>query len=174
MSLVRSILPIDRLHDVLLLTPFEDHAEEDSKLYDKILATYNKPPRIEPSMELYAPYAARATWRLFRTIDSVHLLHETTEDIMSDADIPWNEKAAKLQETYDYYRKTYRDIALSPAPLDVTMRRAGVMMKLYFSLTRNYYPKNNNFFYAAHWWHPAVYESMSIQGLGISWIYVLN
>ena len=59
---------------------------------------------------------------------------------------------------------SYKDVALSPAPLDVTMRRAGVMMKPYFTLTRNYYPKNNNFFYAAHWWHPAVYESMMIGG----------
>lgn len=153
-----------KLHDVLLLTPFKDHAKEDSKLYEQILKFYNKPPKVEPSMELYAPYTAQATWRLFQTIDSVHLLHEMTEDIMSDADIPWNEKEAKLKEAYEYYRKTYKDIVLSPAPLDVTMRRAAVMMKPYFSLTRNYYPKNNNFFYAAHWWHPAVYESMMIGG----------
>ncbi len=153
-----------KLHDVLLLTPFERHGEEDSKLYQEILSVYNNPPRIEPTMELYAPYSARATWRLFRTIDSVHLLHEMTEDVMSDANIPWQEKEKVLQEVYKYYQSTYSDIALSPAPLDVTMRRAGVMMKPYFSLTRNYYPKNNNFFYAAHWWHPAIYESMMIGG----------
>ena len=153
-----------KLHDVLLLTPFAKHAQEDSKLYEQVLNFYNKPPKIEPSMELYAPYTAQATWRLFQTIDSVHLLHEMTEDIMSDADIPWNEKEATLKEAYEYYRKTYKDIVLSPAPLDVTMRRTAVMIKPYFSLTRNYYPKNNNFFYAAHWWHPAVYESMMIGG----------
>ncbi|MDY6785001.1 MAG: hypothetical protein SW833_21075 [Cyanobacteriota bacterium] len=153
-----------KLHDILLLTPFARHAEEDDKLYQEILSVYNNPPRIEPTMELYAPYTARATWRLFRTIDSVHLLHEMTQDVISDADIPWNEKEKVLKEGYDYYRSTYSDIALSPAPLDVTMRRAGVMMKPYFSLTRNYYPKNNNFFYAAHWWHPAIYESMMIGG----------
>ncbi|MEQ9671988.1 hypothetical protein [Coleofasciculus sp. G2-EDA-02] len=153
-----------KLHDVLLLTPFQRHGEEDTKLYQEVLAFYQNPPRIEPTMELYAPYTARATWRLFRTIDSVHLLHEMTEDIMADSDIPWNEKEQVLKEAYDYYKSTYKDIALSPAPLDVTMRRAGVMMKPYFSLTRNYYPKNNNFFYAAHWWHPAIYESMMIGG----------
>ncbi len=153
-----------KLHDVLLLTPFERHTEEDSKLYKAILAFYNDPPRIEPSMELYAPYTARATWRLFRTIDSVHLLHEMTEDVMSDQDVAWEEKGETLQEAYEYYISKYPDIALSPAPLDVTMRRAGVMMKPYFTLTRNYYPQNNNFFYAAHWWHPAVYESMMIGG----------
>lgn len=153
-----------KLHDVLLLTPFSNSKQEDTKLYNEVLNFYNNPPRIEPSMELYAPYTARATWRLFRIIDSVHLLHEMTEDVMSDADIPWNEKGKVLKETYDYYKSAYADIALSPAPLDITMRRAGVMMKPYFSLTRNYYPKNNNFFYAAHWWHPAVYESMMIGG----------
>ncbi len=155
-----------KLHDVLLLTPFEEHAKEDAKLYKQVLRYYNKPPKIEPPMELFAPYAARATWRLFRTIDSVHLLHEMTEDVMSDRDVSWQQKEEKLRETYNYYQKTYQDIALSPAPLDVTMRRAGVMMKPYFSLTRNYYPKNNNFFYAAHWWHPALYETMMVSGNG--------
>ncbi|MEO0374250.1 MAG: hypothetical protein AAF329_06375, partial [Cyanobacteria bacterium P01_A01_bin.17] len=155
-----------KLHDVLLLTPFDKHTKEDEKLYKQVLRYYNKPPKIEPPMELFAPYAARATWRLFRTIDSVHLLHEMTEDVMSDQDIAWDKKEEKLQKTYDYYRKAYKDIALSPAPLDVTMRRAGVMMKPYFTLTRNYYPKNNNFFYAAHWWHPALYETMMVSGNG--------
>ncbi len=153
-----------KLHDVLLLTPFERHALEDDKLYKQVLSHYNKPPRIEPTMELYAPYTARATWQLFRTIDSVHLLHEMTEDILADKDIPWSQKEKELEKIYEYYKSTYKDVALSPAPLDVTMRRAGVMMKPYFTLTRNYYPKNNNFFYAAHWWHPAVYESMMIGG----------
>ncbi|QIZ73203.1 hypothetical protein [Oxynema aestuarii] len=153
-----------KLHDVLLLTPFKNHSAEDAKLYAEIIDFYNNPPRIEPSMELYAPYSARATWRLFLTIDSIHLLHEMTEDIMSDADIPWNQKGKALYEAYEYYKSTYSDIALSPAPLDVTMRRAAVMMKPYFSLTRNYYPQSNNFFYAAHWWHPAVYESMMVSG----------
>ncbi|MBC6419151.1 MAG: hypothetical protein GDA44_10385 [Prochloron sp. SP5CPC1] len=153
-----------KLHDVLLLTPFQNHAKADTKLYEEIIAVYNNPPRIEPTMELYAPYTARATWRLFRTIDSVHLLHEMTEDVMAAKSIPWEEKEQALEEVYDYYTSTYKDIVLSPAPLDVTMRRAGVMMKPYFSLTRNYYTKNNNFFYAAHWWHPAVYESMMIGG----------
>ncbi|MEM7724958.1 MAG: hypothetical protein AAF208_01135 [Cyanobacteria bacterium P01_A01_bin.45] len=153
-----------KLHDVLLLTPFKNHKKEDEKLYQEVLKVYNKPPRIEPTMELYAPYSARVTWRLFRVIDSIHLLHEMTEDVMSDKDIPWNKKEKTLKEAYKLYRKKYKDIAFSPAPLDVTMRRAGVMMKPYFTLTRNYYPKNNNFFYAAHWWHPAVYESMMIGG----------
>lgn len=153
-----------KLHDVLLLTPFDRHREEDAKLYEEVLAFYKNPPRIEPTMELYAPYTARATWRLFRTIDSVHLLHEMTENVLADKNTPWDKKERELNNVYEYYQSTYEDIALSPAPMDVTMRRAAVMMKPYFSLTRNYYPKNNNFFYAAHWWHPAIYESMMVGG----------
>ena len=155
-----------KLHDVLLLTPFANSAKEDAKLYGEVLKMYNQPPNIEPTMEMFAPYAARATWRLFRTIDGVHLLHEMTQDIMSDADIPWDQKDEELKKIYKVYRDRYSKVALSPAPLDVTMRRAAVMMKPYFSLTRNYYPKNNNFFYAAHWWHPTVYESLMLGGNG--------
>src|SRR5690606_38514284 len=49
-------------------------------------------------------------------------------------------------------------------PLDVTMRRAGVMTKPYFTYFRNAYPKSNDFFYAAHWWHPVLYEALMIAG----------
>jgi hypothetical protein len=40
------------------------------------------------------------------------------------------------------------------------------MMKPYFTLFRNYYPRSNNFFYAAHWWHPVIYEAMMLGGNG--------
>jgi hypothetical protein len=58
------------------------------------------------------------------------------------------------------------DSPRSPAPLDVTMRRAGVMMKPYTTWFRNYYPKSNNFFFVAHWWHPAIYEAQMLAGNG--------
>ncbi|MGB3651961.1 MAG: hypothetical protein WBA41_12225 [Rivularia sp. (in: cyanobacteria)] len=43
------------------LSFYNRHALEDEKLYKQVLSHYNKPPRIEPTMELYAPYTARAT-----------------------------------------------------------------------------------------------------------------
>jgi hypothetical protein len=55
-------------------------------------------------------------------------------------------------------------LARSCAPLDVTMRRAAVMMKPYFIYFRNYYPLSSQLFYVAHWWHPAAYESQMIAG----------
>jgi hypothetical protein len=64
-----------------------------------------------------------------------------------------------------YYLEEF-DLPRSPAPLEVTMRRAAVMMKPYFTLFRNYYPLSNGFFYYAHWWHPAIYEAMMLAGNG--------
>lgn len=37
-------------------------------------------------------------------------------------------------------------------------------MKPYLTYFRNYYPESNNYFYFAHWWHPAIYEAMMIGG----------
>ncbi|MDX1382870.1 MAG: hypothetical protein R3190_04445 [Thermoanaerobaculia bacterium] len=156
-----------KLHDVLQLRAFADHEKVDADFYDEILAMMARPPRVEPTQEYYAPYTARMAWRLFRTIDWTHALHEMTYDVMADARIPWPQKKASLDRAWEIYaRERHRGIVMSPAPLDVTMRRAAVMMKPYFSLTRNYYPLANNFFYAAHWWHPATYEAMMTGGNG--------
>ncbi|OGI03357.1 MAG: hypothetical protein A2Y25_08495 [Candidatus Melainabacteria bacterium GWF2_37_15] len=82
---------------------------------------------------------------------------------MSDDDISWTEKKKWTDRAVKYYL-TELNLPRSPAPLDVTMRRAAVMMKPYFTLFRNYYPLSNNFFYYAHWWHPVIYEAQMISG----------
>jgi hypothetical protein len=89
--------------------------------------------------------------------------HEQTYDILSDKDIPWDKKKEWTDRAVAYYLEKF-DIPRSPAPLDVTMRRAGVMMKPYFSLFRNNYPKSNNFFFASHWWHPVIYDALLLGG----------
>jgi len=114
-------------------------------------------------MKLFSPYSARVVWQLFRAIDWTHMHHEQTYDIMSDKDIPWDRKKEWTDRAVRYYLEKF-DIPRSPAPLDITMRRAGVMMKPYTTLFRNKYPRSNDFFYAAHWWHPAVYEAQMIAG----------
>lgn len=154
-----------RQHDVLLLTPFSRHVEEDAKLDQESFAMMLNPPKTEPTMEYYGPYTARAMFRLFRAIDWTHMHHEQTYDILADKDIAWNKKKEWTDRAVRYYlEKESEGLPRSPAPLDVTMRRAGVMMKPYFTLFRNYYPQSNNFAYVAHWWHPAAYESMMIAG----------
>ncbi|MEE2776389.1 MAG: hypothetical protein VYE73_06450 [Acidobacteriota bacterium] len=156
-----------KLHDVLLLHPFAAHAEADAEFYGEIMAMMARPPRVEPTQEYYASYMARVAWRLFRTIDWTHALHEMTYDAIADPSIAWPDKSAALDRAWEIYaRQRDQGIVMSPAPLDLTMRRAAVMMKPYFSLTRNYYPQSNNFFYAAHWWHPATYEAMMTGGNG--------
>lgn len=36
------------------------------------------------------------------------------------------------------------------------------MMKPYFALFRNAYPRSVTFFFFAHWWHPAIYEATAV------------
>lgn len=153
-------------HDVLLRRPFSEHERTDAEFdAESMDFVRNLRARTEPSMELYAPYTARAAWRVFRAIDWTHQLHEQTYDIMASRRIAWADKASWTERSLDYYLHK-NDVGFSCAPLDVTMRRAAVMMKPYFTYFRNYYPKSNNFFYAAHWWHPVIYEAQMIGGNG--------
>jgi hypothetical protein len=152
-------------HDVLLLTPFSRHEQADVGFdRESVEFVEELKARTEPEQEYYAPYTARAFWKVLRAIDWTHQHHEQTYDIMSDEDIAWSRKKEWTDRAVRYYLGKNKDVAFSPAPLDVTMRRAAVMMKPYFTLFRNYYPKSNNFFYGAHWWHPVIYEAQMIGG----------
>lgn len=152
-----------RQHDYLELTPLAEHAERDAVWNEDYLNFLHSRPRIEPTMEYYGPYVSRAMWDLYHAINWTHVHHEQTYDILSESDIPWEDKKHWTDRAVRYYLEMV-DVARSPAPLDVTMRRAGVMMKPYFTYFRNYYPLSNNFFYWAHWWHPVIYEAMMIAG----------
>lgn len=152
-------------HDILILNLMDNHKKVDEETNDKWLYFLENPPRLEPTMEYYGPWTALVEWDLYRAIDWTHMHHEQTYDILSDKDISWSDKKKWTDRSVDYYLNNF-NIPRSPAPLEVTMRRAGVMMKPYFSLFRNYYPKSNTFFYYAHWWHPVIYEAMMIGGNG--------
>ena len=152
-------------HDVLQLTPLADHEKEDAE-FDRqsVDFVYRLKAKTEPTMELFGPHTARFAWSVYRAIDWTHDLHEQTYDILADAGIPWDKKKEYTDRSVRYYLEQNPDVARSIAPLDVTMRRAAVMMKPYFTLYRNYYPKSSTFAYVAHWWHPAVYECYMISG----------
>lgn len=152
-------------HDYLQLEPLSRHEATDAKADAAYLGMVEKPPRTEPEMETYGPYTARTMWQLYRAIDWTHMHHEQTYDIMADQDIPWDQKKKWTDRAVRYYLEKL-DIPRSPAPLDVTLRRAAVMMKPYATLFRNNYPKSNNFFFAAHWWHPVIYEAQMLGGNG--------
>jgi hypothetical protein len=153
-------------HDVLELTPLSDAVAVDrataNRYRDYLL---HRRARTEPVMEYYGPYIARAMWSLYRAIDWTHIHHEQTYDILSDDGIAWTDKKRWTDRAVEAYLHR-NDKARSPAPLDVTMRRAGTMMKPYFGCFRNNYPDSNNFFFAAHWWHPAIYEAQMMGGNG--------
>lgn len=152
-----------KAHDVPQLTPL-DRAERVDEAFDAemVHAAYD-PPRIEPHMTYWGPHTSQFAWDLYRAIDWTHMHHEQTYDVMSSQQVPWERKKELTDRTVDYYLR-WVDVARSPAPLDVTMRRAGVMMKPYFPYFRMHYPESAKYFYVAHWWHPAIYEAMMIGG----------
>jgi hypothetical protein len=151
-------------HDRLELTPLADHEAVDARTDAEYLEAARHPPLTGPTMMLYGPHVGQAIWNLYRAIDWTHQHHEQTYDILMDRDIAWNEKAAWTERAVRAYLVRQQGIARSEAPLDVTMRRAGVMGKPYTTLFRNEYPESNDFFYMAHWWHPVIYEAVMISG----------
>ncbi|MEX2671422.1 MAG: hypothetical protein WD294_04855 [Phycisphaeraceae bacterium] len=152
-----------KAHDVPQLTPLSEAQKWDTRFDAEALHWATDLPRMEPHMMQWGPVTGQFAWKLYRAIDWTHMHHEQTYDILSERSIPWEEKKRWTDESVEYYLNL-DDLARSPAPLEVTMRRAGVMMKPYFTYFRNKYPRTNNFFYVAHWWHPVMYEAMMIAG----------
>ena len=154
----------------LLAPPLDDVAKReayDAEFDRRMVATIHRPPSVEPEMELYAPTTMRFAWQILRAIDWTHMHHGQTYDELASRSVPWNEKSKLTEASVDYYlSKELKGIPRSVAPIDVTMRRAGVMMKPYFTLFRNYYPKSNSLFWVAHWWHPVIYEAQILGGNG--------
>ena len=154
-------------HDLLLRTPYDEMSKVDHDFNVSVTDfAYERKGVTGPSMALYGPYTARLAWSLFRTIDWTHEHHEQTYDIMASKRVPYDEKKAMTDKAVKYYLEKNPDVARSIAPLDITMRRAGVMMKPYFSLYRNYSPESNSVAWVAHWWHPAIYEAQLLGGNG--------
>ena len=153
-----------KAHDVPQLTPLDKAYYHDAKLNAESEDYTYSPPHIGPDMEMFGPYVGRMAYNLYRTIDWTHVHHDQTYDVMASRRIPWDEKKAWTDKAVAAYIDRMPDTARSVAPLDVTMRRAGVMMKPYFTLWRNNYPRSNNYFWFAHWWHPAIYEAQMIAG----------
>ncbi|MEO8223608.1 MAG: hypothetical protein ABI661_02300 [Gammaproteobacteria bacterium] len=152
-------------HDLLLRTRLAESAEVDATFEQEAMRYLVATPRTEPDMAYYSEYVDRAMHLVFRTIDWTHMHHEQTYDVLAHRPIAWAEKKKWTDRSVAYYlREQELGVPRSPAPLDVTMRRAAVMMKPYFTYFRNYYPKDQALFYVAHWWHPAVYEAIMIGG----------
>ncbi len=152
-----------KAHDVLQLDDASRTRAVDAQTDGDFVGVLRDRMRMEPSMSLFGPHTGQGAWRLYLAIDWTHHHHEQTYDILSDADVPWAKKAAVTRDAVDYYLAR-SDAARSPAPLDLTMRRAAVMMKPYFGRFRNAYPRTAEFFYVAHWWHPAIYEAQMLAG----------
>ncbi len=153
-------------HDLAHVTDPSEREKRDTEFDQRMVElTLSKSANNGPSSEAYGPLSSQFVWQLFRAIDWTHMHHEQTYDILSDADIPMADKAKWTNRSVKYYLENF-EIPRSVAPLDVTMRRADVMMKPYFSYFRTHFPKTNGFFWVAHWWHPAIYEAQILGGNG--------
>lgn len=151
-------------HDRLELTPLDRHAAVDERTDAEYLDVTRNPPRIGPHMMPYGPHVGQAIWKLYLAIDWTHQHHDQTYDSLMSRDVPWSEKERWTRRSVERYLARHASLPRSPAPLDVTMRRAAVMGKPYFTLFRNRYPLSNNYFFVAHWWHPVIYEAVMIAG----------
>jgi hypothetical protein len=152
-----------KAHDVLQLSSLSNAQRVDAETDADFVSTLRSPMRMEPSMSLYGPHSGQAMWRLYLAIDWTHHHHEQTYDILSDPDVAWTDKDAVTRRSLDYYVNR-SEHARSTAPLELTMRRAAVMMKPYFGSFRNNYPRVSEFFYVAHWYHPCIYEAQMLAG----------
>ena len=153
--------------DVLQITPLSNRQKVDADFDESVVKHVSQADiRVGPSMEFFGPYASRIAWKVYRAIDWTHEHHEQTYDIMASKKISWDKKKQWTDRAVKYYLEKNKDVARTIAPLDITMRRAAVMMKPYFTFYRNYYPKSNGDAWVAHWWHPAIYEAMMIAGNG--------
>lgn len=153
-----------KAHDDLELTPLAQANYFDALMDADYVEHSYAPPLIEPSMMYWGPYTGQSAWKLYQAIDWTHHHHEMTYDILSEKSIPWDQKREWTDHAVEVYLERYREVARSPAVLEMTMRRAATMMKPYFGVFRNSYPKANNYFFVAHWWHPVIYEAMMIAG----------
>lgn len=152
-----------KAHDVPQLTSLDRANYYDQQFAAEAKHWIHDTPMVEPHMEYWGPHTGLFAWELYRAIDWTHMHHEQTYDVMSSKEIPWDKKKEWTDRSVDYYLK-WVSIPRSVAPLEITMRRAGTMMKPYFAYFRTYYPESARFFYVAHWWHPAIYEAQMIGG----------
>lgn len=151
-------------HDMVLLSKIENAQKADEDFNKRFTQmTLESPPKSEAVMQTYGPTTSQFAWDLYRAINWTHVHHAQTYDILSTKDISWDKKKEWTDKAVKYYLEK-NDVAMSPAPLDYTMRRAGTLMKPYLTYFRNHYPQSNNYFYVAHWWHPVIYEAMMIGG----------
>lgn len=149
-------------HDLAHVTDPALRNKVDKKFRDEMVKlALSETSKNGPKSETYGPLTSQFAFDLFRAIDWTHIHHEQTYDIMADNKIAPEDKQKWNERSVKYYLENF-DIPRSIAPLEVTMRRAGVMMKPYFTYFRNYFPETNLFFWVAHWWHPAIYEAQFI------------
>lgn len=145
-------------HDLILITPRERTLEADARFYRDFERLFADPPRTEPHQDYVGPRMARLAWKVMRTIDWAHMLHEQLYDIMTDPRIPPAEKKRWIDRAVRYYLSE-DEIAFSVAPAEVVLKRAGLNQAPWLHDYMMAWPRAAALFFAFHWWHMVVYEA---------------
>ena len=146
-----------RISDVLLEAP-RDTLQADEDFFKQGKWFLEHPSRVEPHQDYVAPEYARLVWRAIRVVDWTHQLHEQLYDIMTDPNIPPDQKKRWIDRSVDFYLSE-PEMAFSPAPFEeVVMGRVQLTRQPWFKAFRTNWPKTNGLFWAFHWWHPVIYE----------------
>ncbi len=127
-------------------------AEYDRKLYEKIMQHALNPPSFPPSEEVLSPSWSLLAWRVSRTMEWAHVLHDQLIDILADDRVI--DKKAATQEALDYYLKD--PDAITPRPLKVELLS-------HFPNSHRFhhaYPKVMGIMMSYHWLQGAQYEAM--------------
>lgn len=121
-----------------------DQAEMwDQRLYEIILQHAYNPPTMPPSEEVLAPSWPLFAWKISRTMEWTHVLHDQLIDVLAD-DRVTNKKEA-VDEAIRYYLKD--PLAITPKPLNVNILS-------HFPYSHEFhhaYPKVMGIMMAYHW-----------------------
>jgi hypothetical protein len=152
-----------KTHDGVLRGSLARAERKDHELAADLLAPLFDPPRIETPLAYNASYTAQSAFRYARVVDFTHVFRRQTFDILASERVPWDAKAVALRRAVESYLGRLDD-ALSPAPVELTLRRAGVLQKPYFDLFRTHYPRTSALFRVESWWQAAIHEAVLWSG----------
>ncbi len=146
--------------DRVASVPWPASSEADTESDRALISRIRYPAPGGEDMETSGPRFTRMAWQLSRTVDWTYAHYEKIYDILSDRGIDSNDKKAWIDRAVRFYMHT-RSSARSCAPPEITLRRAAVVLKPYFARHRAGYPRSNQFFCTAAWWHAAICEGLA-------------
>ena len=130
----------------------EQAAEYDRQLAERILGHARNPPRLPPAEDILGPSWPRLAWKVARTMEWAHVLHDQMIDILADDRV--KDKKAALDQAIAHYLSD--PLAITPAPLKVELLSAFP----YSHEFHHAYPSCMGIMMAYHWLQGAQHDAM--------------